>query len=369
MLLGRMFVMSKLGLAVDEKGRVNQKAVDSPRQESPRQETPVQDTPHRGTRRKHRLLLAAGACLLAGNGIAHANLVTLTGNDAINTSSFADAGNPTGFTSNWSDSSFPTSGNTYSVTGSLTIRTPSIGGNFAFAGDSLTLGAGSGNGGSVSVKSTGTFTGTYILNNGAFATNTDNITGTIAGTITLNGSGSFSGTSGAGRNLTITAPISGTGALTLQNASTNGVTALKPSNGNTYSGNTTIATSTGTVAAQADGAFGTGNVTVATGGVLRLEQGTFNNYINDNATFSLTGTATANLNYSGSDSVKALILGGVSQPAGIYGSSTSGAPNVSSFFTGSGTIQVLPEPSAALALLGVAGLLQARRRRRVRPGV
>src|SRR5690349_8818708 len=93
---------------------------------------------------KHRLLrtcsfigLAVGvaavwvaACVPA---VDAAN-VTLTGNDAINTTSFNAAGL-------WSNAAAPSAANDY-FTGAFGLRTPSTAGNYTFLGNSLQLDAG-----------------------------------------------------------------------------------------------------------------------------------------------------------------------------------------------------------------------------------
>ena len=64
--------------------------------------------------------------------------VVMNASDAINTTSLNAAGH-------WSDGLAPSAGKNYSTAGYL-LRTPSTSGNYTFAGDSLTVGAGSGAG-------------------------------------------------------------------------------------------------------------------------------------------------------------------------------------------------------------------------------
>src|ERR1035438_6471860 len=86
-----------------------------------------------------RVSLGLGlAVALAGTTATHAASVTLTASDATGSSSFNTAGN-------WSPSGAPSSGNNYSTLGFL-LRTPPSGANVTFAGDSLTVGGGSGGG-------------------------------------------------------------------------------------------------------------------------------------------------------------------------------------------------------------------------------
>jgi hypothetical protein len=72
-----------------------------------------------------------------------------------------------------------------------------------------------------------------------------------------------------------------------------------------------------------------------------LQNGANNNYILDTARLSIVTGSTVNLNYTGTpDVVGFLIVNGVSQPAGLWGSARSGAPNILSQFTGTGKILV-----------------------------
>ncbi len=72
------------------------------------------------------------------------------------------------------------------------------------------------------------------------------------------------------------------------------------------------------------------------------QNGALNNYIADSAAFSLfDGTDAVNLNYTGTDVVNTLTVALAGQAAGVYGSATSGAPNVLPEFVGTGTITVL----------------------------
>ena len=142
---------------------------------------------------------------------------------------------------------------------------------------------------------------------------------------------------------------SGTGTLTLANVSAS-----------TYAGGTTV--TGGTLSATKDDALGTGNVTV-NNATLLLATGATNDYIDDLATLSIAGTGIANLNFTGTDTVAGLILGGDIKGPGEY-SLVLG--NGGGFLTGTGSITVVaaPEP-ATLSLIGLAGFgLMARRRRR-----
>ena len=90
------------------------------------------------------------------------------------------------------------------------------------------------------------------------------------------------------------------------------------------------------------------------------------NAIADTATLSLAGGATAGVADDGyadlgagiNDLVAGLILGGVAEGPGTYGSTSSGASFQSNeYLAGTGIITVVPEPSTAALLLGACGVL------------
>jgi len=139
---------------------------------------------------------------------------------------------------------------------------------------------------------------------------------------------------------------------------------LTLSNTNTYSGGTDV--SAGTLTVTSDGGFGSGSVVLSGFGLISVSGGATNNYIADTATLSVGTLATDNLNYTGTDVVGALVLNNMTEPAGIYGSAASGAPNQLPEFTGSGTITVAPEPAMLGAISLGAILLRRRPRRRTR---
>ena len=119
-----------------------------------------------------------------------------------------------------------------------------------------------------------------------------------------------------------------------------GAGTLTLSSTNTYTGGTLI--NAGTLEGSHDGVLGGGDVSVtASGAILRLEGGATNTYIADTATLSIVSGATVDLNFSGNvDKIGSLVVDGVVQPAGIYGSATSGAPNQLPVFAGTGEVQV-----------------------------
>ncbi len=215
-----------------------------------------------------------------------------------------------------------------------------------------------------SVTAAGAVTRTLTVNNSALTTFGNVFLSDVSGTgrtLVINGTGNatingvvadFNGSGTAG-----TLSHGGTGTLTLNSA-------------NTYTGGTLM--SGGLTIANHDGAFGSGSVQLSAANVtLTLQNGTLNNYIADSAAFSLfAGTDAVNLNYTGTDVVNTLSVAGVGEAAGVYGSATSGAPNVIAEFNGTGTITVLtssavPEPSTlAMIAIGAASLVGAQIRRK-----
>ena len=217
-----------------------------------------------------------------------------------------------------------------------------------------------------------TFNGAVTLGPSAV---TRTLTVNNSATTTLAGSVFLSGVAGTGRTLTINgtgnATISGVisnfnGAGTAGSLVKSGAGTLTLTNTNTYTGTTTVAG--GTLIANADGALGTGNVSLTASGVtLTLQGGATNNYISDSASLSLVTGSTVNLNFTVTpDTVNMLVYNGVAQAAGLWGSATSGAPNVLAEFMGTGEILVLiPEPSTwAMTIVGAGLLLGAQRFRR-----
>jgi autotransporter-associated beta strand protein len=179
-------------------------------------------------------------------------------------------------------------------------------------------------------------------------------------------------------DVAITAAITGTGGFTKAGAGT-----LQFSGANTYAGSTTI--NGGILAlAGANTKLGTGDVIVQAssgGSELQIPSGV-TNAIANSATLSLfdgtvTGAGlgvnalaanvgTVDLGLGINETVKMLLLNGVPQGPGTYGSASSSAMfKYGNFFSGNGVITVLvPEPtSASLLLLAVAGFAGRRRRR------
>jgi autotransporter-associated beta strand protein len=111
---------------------------------------------------------------------------------------------------------------------------------------------------------------------------------------------------------------------------------------NTYAGGTTISGGTLELAG-ASAKLGTGNVSVTgSGTVLAIDSGV-TDAIANSSTLSLSGFATMTLGSGINDQVGTLILDGVQQPAGTYGSSQSGAVNKRDvYFSGAGILTVGP---------------------------
>ncbi len=114
---------------------------------------------------------------------------------------------------------------------------------------------------------------------------------------------------------------------------------------NVYTGSTVV--KAGTLEISADHGLGFGNVYVQDGASLTLDSGSANNYIADSADLVLTASASATLNFTGTDTVRALSLdgGATYKVAGTYGSPSSTAQHKDSHFSGSGLILVAGLPS------------------------
>ncbi|MGZ5544272.1 MAG: YDG domain-containing protein, partial [Limisphaerales bacterium] len=114
---------------------------------------------------------------------------------------------------------------------------------------------------------------------------------------------------------------------------------------NTYTGSTIV--KAGTLQISADHGLGLGNVYVQDGATLTLDTGTVNDYIANSADLILTASASVNLNYTGTDTVRSLSLdgGATYKTAGTYGAAGSGAQHTDSHFSGSGRILVAGLPS------------------------
>jgi len=85
-------------------------------------------------------------------------------------------------------------------------------------------------------------------------------------------------------------------------------------------------------------------------GVLTLQQ---NYCIGDTVGLILVSGSIINLDFSGPpDTIASLVVDGVSQPPGIYGGPTSGAPHILPEFAGAGTVHVLPSSLTNISTRG-----------------
>lgn len=131
-----------------------------------------------------------------------------------------------------------------------------------------------------------------------------------------------------------------------------GTGTLSLTSANTYTGGTTV--SAGTLEALHDRALGNGNVTIlGPGATLTLHNGATNDYIADDATVNIISSTTLNLNFSGVDVIGTLIIDGVAQRPGLYGTggrnaiAQNGLKSLPSDFVGTG--QVLAELPVAVS--------------------
>jgi autotransporter-associated beta strand protein len=184
-------------------------------------------------------------------------------------------------------------------------------------------------------------------------------------------------------SLTFPNVISGPGRLTLTAPGSDAnLGRLVLDGSNSYSGGTTVHGGTISVGDTSPTAtLGTGDVVVESGNAmfagasakLTIQTGVLN-AMADNATLSLAGGKVAGLADDGyvdlglgvNEVVGALVLGGVAQPLGTYGSSLSTAAfKNDEYFAGSGIVTVVPEPGVAVMMLGgITMLLGAQRFRK-----
>jgi len=157
---------------------------------------------------------------------------------------------------------------------------------------------------------------TLVLNSNAMV-NPDNGFGGWDGPVTVNGPAILQ----ADATLTINGAISGSGSLIKTGSSSASLNAS-----NAYTGNTTVSAGTLSVAYPSFASA---------------------------STISVSNSAVLNLNFTGTNTVAALELNGVSQPAGVYDAIT-GAP----YITGSGALEVVPSSAPTLTFTSSGGSLQ-----------
>ncbi len=333
---------------------------------------------------------STGALILTGNITASgagSKTLTLSGgnndnvqgiisdNSVSNTTSVSKTG-----TGTWILSGANTySGGTTVRNGTLSIASIGLAGNPGNLGTNSTINLGNGNNtGTLAYTGAGETTDRVINLNGTGGGGTIDTTGATGALIFTS---NFTATGLGAKTLT----LKGGNGDTIQGAivdSSGGATALsKTGNGtwilsgaNTYSGGTNISNGVLQLVG-ANATLGLGNVTV-TSGATRLDITTgVLNAINDTATLSLAGGGTpgvadfgyARLGTGIDEVVGTLILNGVNEAPGTYGSSTSGAANqFDEFFNGNGIITVVPEPSVYGMLAMGAGLLMGANRFRRR---
>jgi autotransporter-associated beta strand protein len=167
------------------------------------------------------------------------------------------------------------------------------------------------------------------------------VAGTQARNVTLNAGGGGIDTNGA--NATFSGNFSGAGGLTKAGGGT-----LTLSGINNFNGGTSVSAGRLTVSG-ASTTLGTGNVSVlGSGTALEIQNGVAN-AIDDAATLSLFGGGTVGLADQGFadlgsgiiETVASLLLGGVAQTPGTYGSTLSGAMfQNDEYFAGTGIVEV-----------------------------
>jgi len=280
-------------------------------------------------RRLAVLVPIVAAQLFAGQS-AHGAAITLNASDTGIQASFSTAGN-------WSNALAPASGNTYSVTGGLSMWTAQDATSYTFAGDSLTLGNGS-TSGTLTIKG-GTPAPTYtinnlILNNGTIS-QTTSYNNIMSGNMTLlAGGGTIS--AGGSRHLTMAMNISGSGGLTFVEPGGDGRDAARVIALNaatyTYTGPTTIVAGTFVKIAQASDVFKySSSLTMYGNSTLNLNSAT-------STVNNLSGTSGSVLDNSATSGGTTLTINQATNGTFAGAITSSGAGNFLVTKTGAGTL-------------------------------
>jgi hypothetical protein len=319
---------------------------------------------------RHLGLCAGLAVALYAGAVSGAT--TLTANDAAGTTSFNVAGH-------WSDGLAPYAGNGYSTLGYL-LRTPSAAGNYTFAGDSLTVGGGTGGG----AFSPG------VANNNAFINKTPTAPIVTVNNLILDGSSIRDGMGSSeswtlaghifvtpnGGNLicqerfNVDSAISGSGPLYIgDNGSGEAArTVYINSPLNTYNGSITLMGSSADRARITFASNSVMNFTIGASGVNNAILGTGTAAFNGNFAFNLAGAS-----YTWGSSWNIVNVGGVATTFGDT-FTVSGFTDMGTYWTTlvNGTtytfneltgVLSIPEPGTGVLLMGGLGLFLALRRR------
>ena len=162
------------------------------------------------------------------------------------------------------------------------------------------------------------FTGDLIGLRSTLAVNRSfSVNGLVDGSTATQPANNATLTIGTGSTLTVgvangggtwSRPIGGAGSFAKSGSGTESLTAV-----NTYTGDTSVS-----------------------GGTLSIT----NSYLANAADVILSTGGLFDLNFAGTDTIDQLFINGVAQTPGIWGSSSSGAPNISALLNGSGTLTV-----------------------------
>jgi autotransporter-associated beta strand protein len=232
--------------------------------------------------------------------------------------------------------------------------------------------------GILTLNGSGPTTGPFALFPGAIRQETDRAY-SIGNAIFLQTDSLIHVQGAAAGSLTLTNSISGPGRLTFTApGSDSNLGTLTLNGSNIYSGGTTVNGGT-LLLSGANASLGIGEVSINSASLmfagasakLTIQSGVLN-AIADNATLHLAGGNNIGIADDGfaelmsgiNELIGALFLGGVSQPPGTYGSTASSATfKDDEYFSGTGILTVIPEPSSALIALTAAAALAGLRRR------